>query len=177
MRTIETLLGERAPSRIPYLLRSPQAGDMGWVVERQGRLYAEEYGYDQHFEALCASIVAAFVQHFDPGRERCWIAERDGERVGSVFLVRKSARVAKLRLLFVEPSARGLGIGARLVDECLRFARQAGYRTITLWTQSHLDAARLLYRKAGFTLVAKKAHHSFGKDLVAETWDRSLGRT
>jgi GNAT superfamily N-acetyltransferase len=138
-------------------------------------LYFEEWGYNQEFEAMAAEIVAAFIQHLRPGKECCWIAEKDGEIVGSVFLVRKSNAVARLRLLYVEPSARGLGIGARLIDECVRFARQAGYRTLTLWTQSELAAARHLYKKAGFTLTRKEAHDSFGrKGLVAETWDRVL---
>ena len=158
-----------------YVLRPPQPGDLGWVVHRQAALYAEEWGYNEEFEGLAAQIVGDFVQQFRPGVERCWIAEKDGEVVGSVFLVRKSKTVAQLRLLFVEPSARGLGIGSRLVDECVRFARQAGYRTITLWTQSDLDAARRLYQKAGFKLTAKKTHDSFGrKVLVAETWDLTL---
>jgi DNA-binding MarR family transcriptional regulator/N-acetylglutamate synthase-like GNAT family acetyltransferase len=174
VQTIETLLGDAKPGRVPYILRPPEPGDMGWVVQRHGSLYAEEYGYDRHFEGLVASIVGSFVEEFDSARERCWIAERDGETVGSVFLVRKSKHVAKLRLLIVEPRARGLGIGARLVAECVKFARQAGYRKITLWTHSQLNAARHLYREAGFKLVHKQSVHSFGLDLVDETWDLHL---
>ena len=178
MQTVESLLGAPSESagtdRALYLLRPHQPGDMGWVVHRHGVLYVEEYGYDEHFEALVAEIVAKFVQHYNAKRERCWIAEREGERVGSVFLVAESKSVAKLRLLLVEPSARGLGIGARLVAECIRFARQAGYKKIVLWTQSELDAARHLYKKAGFRVIEKNRHHSFGKDLTAETWELSL---
>jgi DNA-binding MarR family transcriptional regulator/GNAT superfamily N-acetyltransferase len=174
METIESLLGERAEPKTPYLLRTHQPGDMGWVIHRHGVLYAEEYGWDERFEALVARIAAEFIQNFDAKRERCWIAERDGVIVGSVFLVKKSDRVAKLRLLLVEPSARGLGIGVRLVDECVRFARQAGYRKITLWTQSILDAARHIYRKAGFRAVKRERHESFGHKLVGETWELSL---
>src|SRR5262249_11239605 len=153
-----------------YILRPHEPGDMGWVVHRHGVLYAQEYAYDEHFEALVASIVAAFVQNFDPKRERCWIAEKDGEVVGSVFLVKKSKSVAKLRLLLVEPKARGSGIGKRLVSECVRFARQVGYKKIMLWTQSTLEAARGVYKQAGFRIVHKEPHHSWGHDLVAETW-------
>jgi DNA-binding MarR family transcriptional regulator/GNAT superfamily N-acetyltransferase len=174
MGTIESLLGERAEPRTPYLLRTHQPGDMGWVIYRHGALYAEEYGWDERFEALVARIAADFIDRFDAKRERCWIAERDGAIVGSVFLVKKSDRVAKLRLLLVEPSARGLGIGARLVEECVRFARQAGYRKITLWTQSILDAARGIYRKNGFRVVKRERHQSFGHKLVGETWELSL---
>jgi DNA-binding MarR family transcriptional regulator/N-acetylglutamate synthase-like GNAT family acetyltransferase len=178
MQTIGKLLRAREQvdhaAKAPYLLRPHQPGDMGWVVHRHGMLYAEEYGYDQTFEALVAEIVAKFIQHLDAKRERCWIAERDGEIVGSVFLVAESKTVAKLRLLLVEPSARGLGIGARLAGECVRFARQASYKKIVLWTQSDLDAARHIYRKAGFQVVEKKRHQSFGKDLVAETWELAL---
>ncbi|HSS71221.1 MAG TPA: bifunctional helix-turn-helix transcriptional regulator/GNAT family N-acetyltransferase [Casimicrobiaceae bacterium] len=176
MRTIEGLLDAQATSAkaVPYLLRSHRPGDMGWVVHRHGALYAQEYGYDEHFEGLVAGIVAHFIEHLDPKRERCWIAEMDGEIVGSVFLVRKTKTVAKLRLLLVEPRARGLGIGARLVEECVRFARGAGYRKIALWTQSELDAARQLYARAGFRRVHSQPHRSFGKKLVAETWELSL---
>jgi DNA-binding MarR family transcriptional regulator/GNAT superfamily N-acetyltransferase len=175
METIERLLGPKNERAMAYVLRPPQAGDLGWVVHRQGALYFDEWGYNDAFEALAARIVADFVQQLRPSKERCWIAEKDGEIVGSVFLVRKSNTVAKLRLLYVEPAARGLGIGSRLIDECVRFARHAGYRTITLWTQSELDAARRLYKKAGFRLTAKKTHDSFGrKGLVAETWDLAL---
>jgi DNA-binding MarR family transcriptional regulator/GNAT superfamily N-acetyltransferase len=174
MRMIERLLGDGAlPQRSP-LLRPPQPGDLGWVVHRHGAVYAQEYGYDESFEALVAEIVAHFVQHYDAKRERCWIADLDGEIVGCVFLVKKSATVAKLRLLLVEPAARGLGLGTRLVHECVRFARESGYRKITLWTQSELTAARRLYEKAGFRLTRKTRHHSFGRDLVAETWDLAL---
>jgi DNA-binding MarR family transcriptional regulator/GNAT superfamily N-acetyltransferase len=178
MGIIQSLLGERTAEsstpNVPYLLRTHQPGDMGWVIHRHGVLYAEEYGWDERFEALVAQIAAGFIQNFDAKRERCWIAERDGAIVGSVFLVKKSDRVAKLRLLLVEPSARGLGIGGRLVDECVRFARQAGYRKITLWTQSKLDAARHIYRKAGFGVIKRERNHSFGHKLVSETWELTL---
>jgi DNA-binding MarR family transcriptional regulator/N-acetylglutamate synthase-like GNAT family acetyltransferase len=175
MRMIETVLGNGAEPRTPYILRAHQPGDMGWVVHRHGVLYAEEYGYDETFEALVAEIAAKFIQHFDPRRERCWIAEKDGEIVGSVFLVKKSKTVAKLRLLLVEPSARGLGIGKRLVGECLRFARQVGYEKMVLWTQSELPAARHIYQEAGFRLVQQKKHQSWGRDdLVSQVWEVKL---
>jgi DNA-binding MarR family transcriptional regulator/ribosomal protein S18 acetylase RimI-like enzyme len=179
MQTVESLLGTDGvePEHAKptgYVLRPPQVGDLGWVVHRQGALYWQEYGYDERFEALVAEIVAKFVQNFDAKRERCWIAERDEEIVGSVFLVKEAEKTAKLRLLYVEPSARGLGIGGRLVAECVRFGRQAGYEKIVLWTQSELDAARHCYEKAGFRVVEKKEHQSFGKDLTAEVWELAL---
>jgi DNA-binding MarR family transcriptional regulator/GNAT superfamily N-acetyltransferase len=174
MSTIEGLLGERAQPKTPYLLRNHQPGDMGWVIHRHAVLYADEYGWGERFEALVARIAGEFIEKFDPKRERCWIAERDGAIVGSVFLVKKSDRVAKLRLLLVEPSARGLGIGARLVEECIRFARQAGYRKITLWTHSILLAARGIYHKSGFRLVKRERHQSFGPKVMGEIWDLTL---
>jgi DNA-binding MarR family transcriptional regulator/GNAT superfamily N-acetyltransferase len=176
MQAIENLLGAppQAQEKRAYRLRQPRPGDMGWVVQRHGALYAQEYGWDETFEALVAGIVAKFVERFDPKRERCWIAELDGEPVGSVFLVKKSKTVSKLRLLIVEPAARGLGIGRRLVQECLAFARAAGYRRMTLWTQSNLDAARAIYKKEGFEVVHSEANHAFGYDLVSETWERDL---
>lgn len=174
MSSIRQVLRDPTKSSEAYLLRQHRPGDIGWVIHRHGALYSEERGYDEHFEALVAEIAAKFIQHFDPRRERCWIAEKDGERVGCVFLVKKSQTVAKLRMLLVEPSARGLGLGKRLVEECVRFAKQAGYKKITLWTQSDLDAARGIYKTAGFRLVQKKKHHSFGQDLVAEIWELKL---
>jgi ribosomal protein S18 acetylase RimI-like enzyme len=152
-------------------LRSPRAGDLGRVVELHGELYTREFGYDWTFEALVAEIVAGFARDFDPRRERCWIAERNGEVVGSVFLVKKSSQTAKLRLLIIHPKARGIGLGKRLTRACIRFARRAGYRKMVLWTQSHLDAARAIYQAEGFRRVSRKPHNSFGKRLVAEVWE------
>ena len=174
MHAIEGILGAQPEKKVPYLLRPHRPGDMGWVVHRHGALYAQEYGWDERFEALVARIAAKFIERYDPKRERCWIAEKDGEIVGSVFLVAHSKTVAQLRLMLVEPKARGLGIGARLVDECVRFARENGYRKVTLWTNSILLAARHIYKKAGFRLVHKERHHSFGHALVGETWDLTL---
>jgi DNA-binding MarR family transcriptional regulator/GNAT superfamily N-acetyltransferase len=174
MRTIEELLGARPEQKAPYIIRPHQPGDMGWVAHRHGILYNQEYGWDEQFEALVSEIAARFIRNYDPKRERCWIAERDGEIVGSVFLVKKSKTVAQLRLLLVEPSARGMGIGKRLVDECVRFARRTGYKKIILWTQSVLGAARHIYQEAGFQLVHEGPHHSFGHDLVEQTWELKL---
>lgn len=174
MQTVQRLLGEGAEPKVPYTLRPLQVGDIGWIVRRQGMLYAQDYGWDETYEALVAEILGAFIKSFDPKWERSWIAERQGEVVGSVFLVRKSDEVAKLRLLYVEPSARGLGIGKRLVEECIGFARARGYKTLTLWTNDILTAARHIYETAGFKLVEEERHHSFGKDLVGQNWNLEL---
>jgi DNA-binding MarR family transcriptional regulator/GNAT superfamily N-acetyltransferase len=174
MHAIEGLLEARPEPKTPYLIRPHQPGDIGWVIGRHGSLYAEEYGWDETFEALVAEIAARFLRRFDPKRERCWIAEKDGENVGSVFLVRKSAAAAQLRLLIVDPKARGLGIGHRLVDECIAFARRAGYRKIVLWTNDILHAARRIYESRGFRLVEEERHRSFGKSLVGQNWELKL---
>jgi DNA-binding MarR family transcriptional regulator len=175
MRQIETILSPAPQPAVPYSVRQHRPGDMGWVVQRHGELYWQEYHYDEHFEALVARIVADFVDLLDSARERCWIAEKDGERAGSIFLVQKSVSIAKLRLLLVEPSARGLGIGKQLVNECVDFAREAGYKKILLWTQSELHAARSIYQSAGFRKIAEEKHASWSRtDLVAETWELKL---
>src|ERR671916_684067 len=178
MRTIEGVVGEDSAREFkfsePFFLRQHEPGDMGWVVYRHGVLYAKEYGWDEHFEALVARIVADFVDGYDPARKRCWIAEMGGEVVGCVFVVRASDKVAKLRLLLVEPKARGLGLGTRLVEECIRFARGRGYEKLTLWTNSVLDAARRIYEAKGFEIVEEEEHHSFGKDLVGQNWELKL---
>ncbi len=174
MQTIENIFTRELKFSRPFFLRAPEPGDMGWVTHRHGVLYAQEYGWDQQFEALIAQIVADFIANYKPERERCWIAEMNGEIVGSVFVVQLSETVAKLRLLLVEPGARGLGLGGRLVEECIHFARRAGYRKIQLWTQSNLLEARRIYERAGFKIVAQEATHSFGHDLISETWEMTL---
>jgi DNA-binding MarR family transcriptional regulator/GNAT superfamily N-acetyltransferase len=175
MQHIEQILVPASDPREPYLLRTHQSGDLGWIVYRHGVLYAEQYHYDERFEAKVAEIMARFIENFDARRDRCWIAERAGKRVGSVLLVHQSKTVAKLRVLLVEPSARGLGIGRRLVQECVRFARQAGYKKIVLWTQSELKGARTIYERTRFQLIKEEPHQSWGREnLIAETWELKL---
>jgi DNA-binding MarR family transcriptional regulator/GNAT superfamily N-acetyltransferase len=174
MTTIEQTLEPPAKPPTGFLLRSHRPGDIGWIVSRHGAIYAQEYGWDISFEALVAEIAAQFIRSHDPSREHCWIAETGGEPVGSILLVRASDEAAKLRLLLVEKKARGLGVGRALTEQCIRFARQAGYRSITLWTQSILVAAREIYQRAGFRRIKEERHHSFGVDLVGETWELKL---
>jgi DNA-binding MarR family transcriptional regulator/GNAT superfamily N-acetyltransferase len=178
MHTIETLLGgttpDHPPQQHPYTLRAPKPGDFGWIVKRHAELYAEEYGWIEPFEGLCGQIVADFVNKYDPKHERCWIAETDGENVGSIMLVKDSESVARIRMLLVDPKARGLGLGARLADECVRFAKRVGYKKITLWTHQELTAARHIYEKAGFKLMRSERHRSWGRPVVSEHWDLEL---
>ncbi|WP_373684536.1 GNAT family N-acetyltransferase [Ramlibacter montanisoli] len=172
--TVHRLLDPPAAGERKVVLREPRPGDMGWVVQVHGELYAREYGFDWTFEQLVAEIAAKFIRDFDPQREKAWIAEVDGERAGCVFLVRKSATVAQLRLLIVRPEGRGLGLGGRLTDECIAFARAAGYRRIMLWTQSNLTAARAIYAARGFELKESEPNEAFGQQLVSEVWERRL---
>ncbi len=174
MQVIENTLTKGLKFSEPFYLRQHESGDMGWITYRHGVLYTQAYGWDQSFEALVARIVSDFINNYNPARERCWIAEMNGEIVGSVFVVQSSETVAKLRLLLVEPKARGLGLGTRLVEECIRFARRCGYQELILWTNSILVEARHIYQKTGFTLIEQEAHHSFGHDLVGETWKLTL---
>ena len=174
MTSIQSALGETATNHEPYIIRPHRIGDLGWIVYRHAMLYSQEYGWNQQFEALVAEIASQFLKKYDPGRERCWVADRAGETLGCVLLVRRSKKVAQLRLLLVEPSARGLGIGKRLVEECVRFAREAGYSKIVLWTHDVLRAARSIYQKAGFQLVATGSHADFGPQVTSETWELSF---
>jgi DNA-binding MarR family transcriptional regulator/N-acetylglutamate synthase-like GNAT family acetyltransferase len=174
MHTIETLIGAGPERETPYRLRSHQSGDMGAIIHLHGVLYAREYGWGEKFEALVAEIAAKFIQNFDPQRERCWVAEKDGSVAGCVFLVKQSDDVAKLRLLIVDPAARGLGIGKHLVAECVNFARQSAYRTITLWTQDVLKAAQHIYEQAGFRRVREEPHCAFGIPMVGQIWELTL---
>jgi GNAT superfamily N-acetyltransferase len=171
---VHRLLEPGAAAERQVLLRDPGPGDLGWVVQAHGALYAREFGYTSEFEALVADIAAKYLKNFDPAWEKGWIAEVDGERVGSVFVVRKSRTVAQLRLLILLPQARGLGLGGRLTDACIDFARAKGYRKMMLWTQSHLEAARAIYRSRGFEIVATEANHAYGHDLTSETWELQL---
>ena len=175
MRTIERLLGGDPPSPAPVTFRGHQPGDLGWVVERHAAYYCTGLGWDQSFEGLVASIVAHYIEHFDPARERAWFAERDGERLGFVFLVRKTDEVAQLRMLLVEEHARGLGLGRQLVERCIAFAREAGYRSITLWTNHELDAARHIYAATGFVHTHTETYQAYGTNFISETWDLALG--
>lgn len=174
MAVIEDLLGTETKAHSPVILRPPKVGDYGWIIHRQAVLYAEEYGWNEEFEALVAEITARFIQNFKPEREGCWVADRDGNIMGAVFVVEEDQETAKLRMLYVEPEARGLGLGTRLVDEVVKFARAAGYRRLTLWTNDNLTAARRVYEKAGFKLVSEERHVSFGHQLTGQYWELLL---
>lgn len=175
MQTVQGLLdGKGFKYSEPYFLRQHEPGDMGWIIHKHGILYAKEYGWDERFEALVSQIAADFINNYKPAKERCFIAEMDGEIVGSVLVVQESETVAKLRLLLVDPKARGMGLGTKLVEECIRFAKRVGYKKLVLWTNSVLREARHIYQKTGFKLVAQEKHHSFGQDLVGETWELEL---
>ena len=174
MSQIQAALGDSKATSEPYIIRTHRTGDLSWIAHRHAILYSKEYGLNQGFEALVLEITAHFLKHYDPEAERCWVAERSGEILGFVLLVKRSKHIGKLRLLLVEPPARGLGIGKRLVEECIRFAREKGYKKIVLWTQSNLNAARGIYQKAGFELVASDSHEDFGPRLTAETWELRL---
>ncbi len=176
MRTIESLLNSTNPENpaSTLFIRPPVPGDMGWVVKRHAELYAQEYGWDEKFEGLVAGIVSDFVKNFDPARERCWIAEQDGENVGCIFLVKLDSETAKLRMLLVDPKTRGMGLGGKLVDECVQQARRFGYKKMVLWTNSILHSAIHLYVKAGFRKVSEEPQHAYGHDLVFENWEMDL---
>lgn len=174
IRTIETVLGARPGAHEPYLLRTHRPGDLGWIVSRHGALYTREYGWDERIEALAAEVAAKFIRHFDPRRERCWLAECDGKILGGVLIAKHTPRIAQLRLLYVEPEARGLGIGRRLVAESIRFAQEAGYRKLALWTNDPLIAARKLYKTLGFRLVAETRHRDFGVEMKGQRWELAL---
>jgi DNA-binding MarR family transcriptional regulator/GNAT superfamily N-acetyltransferase len=174
MTWIESILNKDKTADRSYILRSPQPGDFGWVIQKNGEVYAEEYQWNEEYEALVAEIVANYIKNYDPKRERCWIAEKDGQNIGCIFLVKKDKTTAQLRILLVDPKDRGLGLGQRLVNECTRFARQAGYKKIALWTNSVLTAARHIYEKEGYKLVKSEPHNAFGHDLVSQTWELDL---
>ena len=174
MAVIEGVLGKEKKIGVPAILRPPHVGDYGWIIHRQAALYAQEYGWNEEFEALVGEITARFIQNFKPGRERCWVADKDGRIMGAVFVVEEDAETAKLRMLYVEPAARGEGLGARLVGEVVKFSREAGYKRLVLWTNDNLTAARRIYEKAGFRLKSEEPHDSFGHKLTGQYWELVL---